>query len=115
MWPGQLCGDVAHVLNRNGPLTHGGRSSNRSCSTYRLVVLVAGIASAAPDRKLQHIASPLEGMRERTPRGRPRCTPHQSATCCGGQNAWGCLAPPPLPLRRTDTRDRRQRPLGVTA
>jgi hypothetical protein len=35
----------------------------------RLVVLVAGIASAAPTRTLQQIASQLEALRERTPRG----------------------------------------------
>jgi hypothetical protein len=37
-----------------------------------LIVLVAAIASAAPDRTLQQIASQLEGMRERTPRGGTR-------------------------------------------
>jgi hypothetical protein len=33
---------------------------------------VAGIAAAAPDRTLQQIASQLEGMHERTPRGGTR-------------------------------------------
>ena len=41
----------------------------------RLVRLVAGIASAAPDRTLQQIAAQLEGMRERTPRGGTRWHP----------------------------------------
>jgi len=41
----------------------------------RLVRLVAGIAAAAPDRTLQQIASQLEAMRERTPRGGTRWHP----------------------------------------
>ncbi len=41
----------------------------------RLVQLVAGIKTAAPDRTLQQIASQLEAMRERTPRGGTRWHP----------------------------------------
>jgi len=41
----------------------------------RLVRLVAGIKTAAPDRTLQQIASQLEAMRERTPRGGTRWHP----------------------------------------
>ena len=41
----------------------------------RLVRLVAGIKAAAPTRTLQQIASQLEGMRERTPRGGTRWHP----------------------------------------
>jgi hypothetical protein len=41
----------------------------------RLVRLVANIAAAAPDRTLQQIASQLEAMRERTPRGGTRWHP----------------------------------------
>ena len=44
----------------------------RKPAADRLVVLVAGIASAAPDRTLQQTASQLEGMRGRTPRGGTR-------------------------------------------
>jgi hypothetical protein len=38
----------------------------------RLVVLVAGIDTAAPAHTLQQIAAQLEAMRERTPRGGTR-------------------------------------------
>jgi hypothetical protein len=93
MRPGQPWGDVVRVLNRTGSMSW---TSERLCRTVRrlaaekivepelldpsprkpagdrLVVLVAGIASAAPDRTLQQIASQLEGMRERTPRGGTR-------------------------------------------
>jgi hypothetical protein len=41
----------------------------------RLLRLVAGIASAAPDRTLQQIAAQLEAMHERTPRGGTRWHP----------------------------------------
>jgi recombinase len=41
----------------------------------RLVRLVAGIAAAAPGRTLQQIATQLEAMRERTPRGGTRWHP----------------------------------------
>ncbi len=44
-------------------------------SDDRLVRLVAGIKAAAPDRTLQQIASQLETMRERTPRGGTRWHP----------------------------------------
>jgi DNA invertase Pin-like site-specific DNA recombinase len=44
-------------------------------SDDRLVRLVAGIKSAAPDRTLQQIAAQLEAMRERTPRGGTRWHP----------------------------------------
>ena len=41
----------------------------------RLIRLVAGIKAAAPDRTLQQIATQLETMRERTPRGGTRGHP----------------------------------------
>ena len=44
-------------------------------SDDRLVRLVSGIKTAAPDRTLQQIASQLEIMRERTPRGGTRWHP----------------------------------------
>ncbi|WP_238332808.1 recombinase family protein [Acetobacter sp. DmW_136] len=41
----------------------------------RLIRLVAGIKAAAPDRTLQQIATQLEAMHERTPRGGTRWHP----------------------------------------
>jgi hypothetical protein len=41
----------------------------------RLIALVAGIATAAPERTLQQIAAQLEAMRERTSRGGTRWHP----------------------------------------
>ncbi len=41
----------------------------------RLIRLVVGIKTAAPDRTLQQIAAQLEAMRERTPRGGTRWHP----------------------------------------
>lgn len=41
----------------------------------RLIRLVAGIKAAAPDRTLQQIATQLEAMHERTPRGGTRWPP----------------------------------------
>jgi hypothetical protein len=52
----------AHLLDRARP--QGGAD--------RLVRLVAGIRTASPDWTLQQIASQLEAMRERTPRGGTR-------------------------------------------
>ena len=93
MRPGQPWGDVVRVLNRTSGMSWTSERlrrtvrrlvaekivepellapSPRKPAGNRLVVLVAGIASAAPDRTLQQIASQLEGMRERTPRGGTR-------------------------------------------
>ena len=96
MRPGQPWGDVVRVLNR-GP--DAGWTAERLRRTVRrlvsegiveaklldrasqqrgddrLVRLVAGIASAAPDRTLQQIAVQLEAMHERTPRGGTRWHP----------------------------------------
>jgi hypothetical protein len=55
----------AHLLDRTRPQN----------GNDRLLRLVAGIAAAAPDRTLQQIASQLEAMRERTPRGGTRWHP----------------------------------------
>ncbi len=49
--------------------------ARRQNSDDRLVRLVAGIKAAAPQRTLQQIASQLEAMRERTPRGGTRWHP----------------------------------------
>jgi len=93
MRPGQPWGDVVRVLNRTTGMSWTPERLRRTVrrlaaekiveselldpaprkpAADRLVVLVAGIASAAPDRTLQQIASQLEGMRERTPRGGTR-------------------------------------------
>ena len=93
MRPGQSWGDVVRVLNRTGSMSWTAERLRRTIRRLaaekivepdllepaprkpagdRLVVLVAGIASAAPDRTLQQIASQLEAMRERTPRGGTR-------------------------------------------
>ena len=96
MRPQQPWGDVVRVLNR-GP--EAGWTAERLRRTVRrlvsegiveaklldrasqqrgddrLVRLVAGIASAAPDRTLQQIAVQLEAMHERTPRGGTRWHP----------------------------------------
>ena len=44
----------------------------RRKANERLIVLVAGIAAAAPNLTLQQIASQLQSMRERTPSGGTR-------------------------------------------
>jgi DNA invertase Pin-like site-specific DNA recombinase len=96
MRPDQPWGDVVRVLNRGHAtqwtverlrrtvrrlVTEGileasllDRAPPRR-SGDRLVRLVAGIKTAAPDRTLQQIATQLEAMRERTPRGGTRWHP----------------------------------------
>ena len=49
--------------------------ARRQTGDDRLVRLVAGIKAAAPNRTLQQIATQLEAMRERTPRGGTRWHP----------------------------------------
>jgi len=49
--------------------------ARRQRGVDRLVRLVAGIKAAAPDRTRQQIASQLEAIRERTPRGGTRWHP----------------------------------------
>lgn len=92
MRPAEPWGDVVRVLNHAGAdwtverlrrtvrrlagegiveSTLLGRAPRRRADD-RLVRLVAGIATAAPDRTLQQIAAQLETMRERTPRGGTR-------------------------------------------
>jgi len=120
MRPGQPWGDVVRVLNRTGGMVWTSERLRRTVRRLaaekivepglldpsprkpagdRLVVLVAGIASAAPDRTLQQIASQLEGMRERTPRGGTRW--HASSVRHLLQRAerlglLGAASPPPL-------------------
>ncbi|MBV8282379.1 MAG: recombinase family protein [Candidatus Eremiobacteraeota bacterium] len=93
MRPAQPWGDIVRVLNRVAGIPWTSERLRRTVRRLvaekivepelldpsprkpagdRLVVLVAGIASAAPERTLQQIASQLEGMRERTPRGGTR-------------------------------------------
>ena len=95
MRPSQPWGDVVRVLNR-GQSTWTEERLRRTVrrlsnegiveasllaraqpqrSDDRLVRLVAGIKAAAPDRTLQQIATQLETMRERTPRGGTRWHP----------------------------------------
>ena len=96
MRPDQPWGDVVRVLNRNnadhwtverlrrtarrladeGIIEAGlmGRARSQQ-GDDRLVRLVAGIKAAAPERTLQQIATQLEAMRERTPRGGTRWQP----------------------------------------
>lgn len=96
MRPDQPWGDVVRVLNQDtkptwtverlrrtvrrltseGIIEAGllGRARPQQGSD-RLVRLVAGIKAAAPDRTLQQMASQLEAMRERTPRGGTRWHP----------------------------------------
>jgi hypothetical protein len=96
MRPGQPWGDVVRVLNRGGAATWTAERLRRTVRRLvsegiveahlldrarpqngddRLLRLVAGIAAAAPERTLQQIASQLEAMRERTPRGGTRWHP----------------------------------------
>jgi hypothetical protein len=96
MRPDQPWGDVARVLNHGSAANWTVERLRRTVRRLvaegivearlldrapprggddRLVRLVAGIAAAAPDRPLQQIASQLEAMRERTPRGGTRWHP----------------------------------------
>ncbi len=96
MRPDQPWGDVVRVLNHGQATTWTVERLRRTVqrlasegiveaslldrakpqhSDDRLVRLVAGIKAAAPDRTLQQIASQLETMRERTPRGGTRWHP----------------------------------------
>jgi DNA invertase Pin-like site-specific DNA recombinase len=97
MRPDQPWGDVVRVLNRGQASARWtverlrrtvrrlaaeglveadllGRARRRP-GDDRLIRLVAGIRAAAPDRTLQQIATQLEAMNERTPRGGTRWHP----------------------------------------
>src|SRR5207237_6175263 len=92
----QPWGDVVRVLNRTGDAKWTAERLRRKVRRLvaekivepslleraarkpaddRLIALVAGIATAAPERTLQQIASQLEAMRERTSRGGTRWHP----------------------------------------
>lgn len=96
MRPDQPWGDVVRVLNHGQQTTWTVERLRRTVKRLanegiieadllgrarrqrgddRLVRLVAGIKAAAPDRTLQQIATQLEAMRERTPRGGTRWHP----------------------------------------
>ena len=96
MRPAQPWGDVVRVLNRITASTWTVERLRRTVRRLvsegiveaklldraprqpgddRLIRLVAGIAAAAPDRTLQQIATQLEAMHERTPRGGTRWHP----------------------------------------
>jgi DNA invertase Pin-like site-specific DNA recombinase len=60
----------------------------------RLVRLVAGIKAAAPDRTLQQIATQLEAMRERTPRGGTRWHPSSVKHLLGRAEQLGLAGTP---------------------
>ena len=96
MRPDQPWGDVVRVLNHGQAATWTVERLRRTVrrlasegiieaslldraqpqqSDDRLVRLIAGIKAAAPDRTLQQIATQLEAMRERTPRGGTRWHP----------------------------------------
>src|SRR3954451_19568104 len=96
MRPEQPWGDVVRVLNRDTPLPWTVERlrrtvrrleaegiveprlldrARRHAGDDRLLRLVANIAFAAPDYTLQQIASQLEVIRERTPRGGTRWHP----------------------------------------
>jgi DNA invertase Pin-like site-specific DNA recombinase len=93
MRPGQPWGDVVRVLNQRPGIPWTVERLRRTVRRLaaegiveaslldrarpqggedRLIRLVAGIKTAAPDRTLQQIATLLEAMRERTPRGGTR-------------------------------------------
>jgi DNA invertase Pin-like site-specific DNA recombinase len=93
MRPGQPWGDVVRVLNQQPGIPWTVERRRRTVRRLaaegiveaslldrarpqggedRLIRLVAGIKTAAPDRTLQQIATQLEAMRERTPRGGTR-------------------------------------------
>lgn len=96
MRPNHPWGDVVRVLNRGQPAQWTVERLRRTVrrlanegiveaglldraplqpGDQRLARLVAGIKAAAPERTLQQIASQLEGMHERTPRGGTRWHP----------------------------------------
>ena len=115
MRPDQPWGDVVHVLNRRG----GGQtwtaqrlrravhrlasegivepgllgSARRRPADDRLVALVAGIVLAAPAMTLQQVASQLEAMHERTPRGGTRWHPSSVRNLLRQAQRRGLLGP----------------------
>jgi hypothetical protein len=116
MRPVQTWGDVVRVLNRTAESTWTGERLRRTGRRLaaegiveaklldraprqqgddRLLRLVAGIAAAAPDRTLQQIASQLEAMRERTPRGGTRWHPSSVKHLLDRAERLGLVGTPP--------------------
>ena len=115
MRPDQPWGDVVQVLNRRG----GGQAwtsqrlrravhrlasegivepgllgrARRRPADDRLVALVAGIVLAAPAMTLQQVASQLEAMHERTPRGGTRWHPSSVSNLLQQAERRGLLGP----------------------
>jgi hypothetical protein len=65
----------------------------------RLVRLVVGIKAAAPDRTLQQIATQLEAMHERTPRGGTRWHPSSVRHLLGTAERIGLIRANPVLTR----------------
>lgn len=116
MRPDQPWGDVVRVLNQGQATTWTVERLRRTVKRLaeeriieatllgrarrqggddRLVRLVAGIKAAAPDRTLQQIATQLETMRERTPRGGTRWHPSSVKHLLGRAEQLGLAGTPP--------------------
>jgi hypothetical protein len=115
MRPDQPWGDVVQVLNRRGSgqawtaqrlrravhrLASEGivepgllGSAGRRPADDRLVAVVAGIVLAAPAMTLQQVASQLEAMHERTPRGGTRWHPSSVRNLLRQAQRRGLLGP----------------------
>lgn len=113
MRPRQPWGDVVRVLNGDGAgwtaerlrrtvrrLVSEGlldaslmERAPRPQGDDRLIRLVAGIAAAAPERTPRQIATQLEAMRERTPRGGTRWHPSSVRHLLLGAERLGLIGP----------------------
>jgi hypothetical protein len=119
MRPAQPWGDVVRVLNRTAESTWTVERLRRTMRRLvsegiveatlldrapceqgddRLIRLVAGIKAAAPDRTLQQIATQLEDMRERTPRGGTRWHPSSVKHLLARAERLGLAGTPPAQL-----------------
>lgn len=116
MRPDQPWGDVVRVLNQGQASTWTVERLRRTVKRLagdgiveatllgrarrqggddRLVRLVAGIKAAAPDRTRQQIATQLETMRERTPRGGTRWHPSSVKHLLDRAEQLGLAGTPP--------------------
>jgi DNA invertase Pin-like site-specific DNA recombinase len=121
MRPDHTWGDVVRVLNHGQTATWSVERLRRTVkrlsdegiieaslmgrarpqqSDNRLVRLIAGIKAAAPERTLQQIASQLEAMRERTPRGGTRWHPSSVKHLLGQAERLGLAATAPGQVQR---------------
>jgi DNA invertase Pin-like site-specific DNA recombinase len=117
MRPAQPWGDVVRVLNRSTESTWTVERLRRTVRRLvsegiieatlldraprqhgddRLILLVTGIAAAAPERTLQQIAAQLEAMRERTPRGGTRWHPSSVKHLLARAEKFGLAGAPPV-------------------